>query len=47
MISCASVDGLSVKNEKLLFVEIKGWVDFLQYQKKNVEKKIEKQTAHY
>lgn len=47
MISCASVDGLSVKNEKLLFVEIKGWVDFLQYQKKNVEKKIEKQVSGY
>jgi len=39
MISCASVDGLSIKNEKLLFVEIKGWADFLHYQKKNVEKK--------
>lgn len=47
VISCASVDGLSEKNEKLLFVEIKGWVDFLQYQKKNVEKKIEKQVSGY
>lgn len=47
MISCASVDGLSEKNEKLLFVEIKGWVDFLQYQKKNVEKKIKKQVSGY
>lgn len=47
VISCASVDGLSEKNEKLLFVEIKGWVDFLQYQKKNVEKKIEKQVLGY
>lgn len=47
VISCASVDGLSEKNEKLLFVEIKGWVDFLQYQKKNVEKKIEKQVTGY
>lgn len=47
VISCASVDGLSEKNDKLLFVEIKGWVDFLQYQKKNVEKKIEKQVSGY
>lgn len=47
VISCASVDGLSEKNDKLLFVEIKGWVDFLQYQKKNVEKKIEKQVTGY
>ena len=47
VISCASVDGLSEKNEKLLFVEIKGWVDFLQYQKKNVEKKIKKQVSGY
>ena len=47
VISCASVDGLSEKNEKILFVEIKGWVDFLQYQKKNVEKKIEKQVSGY
>ena len=39
MISCASVDGLSIKNEKLLFVEIKGWADFLHYQKKNVDRK--------
>ena len=30
-----------------MFVEIKGWVDFLQYQKKNVEKKIEKQVSGY
>lgn len=47
VISCTSVDGLSEKNDKLLFVEIKGWVDFLQYQKKNVEKKIEKQVTGY
>lgn len=47
VISCASVDGLSEKNEKLLFVEIKGWVDFLQYQKKNVEKKIKKLVSGY
>ena len=47
VISCASVDGLSEKNEKLLFVEIKGWVDFLQYQKKNVGKKIKKQVSGY
>ena len=47
MISCASVDGLSVKNEKLLFVEIKGWADFLLYQKKNLERKIEKQVSGY
>lgn len=47
VISCASVDGLSEKNEKLLLVEIKGWVDFLQYQKKNVEKKIKKQVSGY
>ena len=47
VISCASVDGLSEKNEKLLFVEIKGWVDFLQYQEKNAEKKIEKQVSGY
>lgn len=47
VISCASVDGLSEKNDKLLFVEIKGWVDFLQYQKKNVEKKIDKQVTGY
>lgn len=47
MISCASVDGLSIKNEKLLFVEIKGWADFLHYQKKNVEKKIAKQVTGY
>ena len=47
VISCASVDGLSEKNGKLLFVEIKGWVDFLQYQKKNVEKKIKKQVSGY
>lgn len=47
MISCASVDGLSIKNEKLLFVEIKGWADFLHYQKKNVEKKIKKQVTGY
>lgn len=47
VISYASVDGLSEKNEKLLFVEIKGWVDFLQYQKKNVGKKIKKQVSGY
>lgn len=47
MISCASVDGLAEKNEKLLFVEIKGWADFLQYQKKNVEEKIAKQVSGY
>lgn len=38
MISCASVDGLSIKNEKLLFVEIKGGLTFYTIRKKCREK---------
>lgn len=47
MESRSSVDGLSVKNNCLLFVEIKGWADFLKYQTKNTEQKVQKQVMGY
>lgn len=45
--SCSSVDGLGAKSGKLLFVEIEGWIDFLNHNSTNVEKKIEKQVSGY
>ena len=47
MESCSSVDGLSAKNDSLLFVEIKGWADFLKYQTQNAEQKVQKQVMGY
>lgn len=45
--SCASVDGIAALPDRLLFVEIKGWADFLKYQTKDVELKIKKQVLEY
>jgi len=45
--SCASVDGMTALADRLLFVEIKGWADFLKYQTKEVEQKIRKQVLGY
>lgn len=43
----SSVDGLCCENTKILFIEIKGWTDFLEHNQKNVESKIIKQVNRY
>lgn len=47
MESCSSVDGLSFKNDRLLFVEVKGWTDFLKFQTKNIEQNVKRQVMGY